>query len=697
MIKKLLLLFFVAPTLFFAQEEHYPVFKKCEEVSNKNLEDCFYQTTRTLFFKEFTTPKVVKDDNFSGNSTILFSVTSIGKFQLVYMNTPYEAVKEEVKRVFASFPEITPAWHNNHAIEIQFKLPISFPVDKDKGKLKKNIDIEKKEAIHLEQNLDFAKVVAQQKTSVGTTFFAHNSQLTIPFTHQRYVDYEFAMHKADGTHTASKPYRYTEVNKHFDLTSDKLQFVKPKKKTWIGRKLWNEHLLQVKKDDYWLTIDFLVDLQIGKDNSDIEYTYTNSRIATANGGLGEHLAFSTTFYESQGRFENYVNHYIKNPDRELFKPVSSEGLVPGRGKAKGFKINSFDYPVAEGYLSYTPNRYFNFQFGHGRNFIGDGYRSFIISDVSAPATYLKMDVDFWKFKYTSIWIWGQDVRETLANTNDRAHLRKYIALHYLSLNINKRLNIGFFEAAVSVGDQLDIAFLNPLMLYRQVEFNRGEDVGNALIGLTSKYKLTNNIALYTQLVLDEFSVGNIADLSDWRNKFALQFGVKYFDAFAVKNLLLQFEFNTARPYTFSHKNPLLNYGHYSQPLAHIWGANFWETVGIIQYKKNRFTGTLQINCGKKGFDFTDKTTSYGGHIYKSYDNRFAETGNKIAQGNTASIFISNLQGNFLLNPANKLSLFGSFSFRNFAIDTNANGFPNNTTTWFSVGIRSDLFNWYFDF
>lgn len=695
MIKKILLLLFVYPVIFFAQEERYPVFKDCKEVSDKNLEDCFYQTTKTLFFKEFTTPKVVKDDNFTGSSNILFSVTNTGKFQLIYINTPYESIKKEAKRVFATFPKVTPAWYNNHAIEMQFTLPISFPINKENIKPAAEIKTEKKETAQPKQNL--AKVVAQQKIIADSTFLEHNSQLTIPFTHQRYVDYEFALHKANGTHTASKPYIYSEVNKYFDLTADKKQFLKPEKKTWVGKKLWNEHLLQVKKDDYWLTLDFLLDVQVGKDNSDVDYTYNNSRILTANGGIGKNLAFSATFYESQGRFADYINTFVSNPDREFFKPVSSEGLVPGRGKAKGFKTDSFDYPVAEGYLSYTPNQYFNFQFGHGRNFIGDGYRSFVISDVSAPATYLKMDVNFWKFKYTSIWTWGQDVRENLANTNDRAHLRKYIALHYLSLNINKRLNIGFFEAAVSAGDNLDISFLNPLMLYRQVEFNRGEDVGNALLGSTSKYKLTNNIALYAQLAVDEFSVGNISDLGDWRNKFALQLGAKYFDAFNVKNLFLQFEYNTARPYTFAHRNPLLNYGHYSQPLAHLWGANFWETVAIAQYKKDRFTGTLQLNYGKKGFDFADKTVSYGGDIYQSYDNRFAETGNELAQGNTATIFISNLQGAYLLNPANRLSLFASFSYRNFAIDTNANGFPNDSTTWFSIGIRADLFNWYFDF
>ncbi len=60
-----------------------------------------------------------------------------------------------------------------------------------------------------------------------------------------------------------------------------------------------------------------------------------------------------------------------------FKPAFSEGLVPGRGKAKGFKEDAYDYPVAEGYLAYTPNKFLQFQFGNGKNFIGDGYQVII--------------------------------------------------------------------------------------------------------------------------------------------------------------------------------------------------------------------------------------------------------------------------------------------------------------------------------
>ena len=503
------------------------------------------------------------------------------------------------------------------------------------------------------------------------------------------------MHK-NNKHTGSKPYLYKDVNQFINLDSIKNKFLKPAKKTWVGKKVWNEHLLAIQEKDYWFNLDVLFDVQLGKDNSnDVSFTYNNSRILQINGGLGDKFSYSATIYESQARFAGFVNEFISN--RSLVnRPAFSEGLVPGRGKAKGFKEDAFDYPVAEGYVSFTPNKFLQFQFGHGKNFIGDGYRSFILSDVAAPSLYLKASVDFWKFKYTNLWIWGNDLRTRTVINNE--HARKYIAIHYLSINITERFNLGLFEAAISSSETgIDAGFLNPVMFYRSVEFNRGEDAGNALVGITAKYKLSDQASLYSQLVIDEFSVGNLTNLGDWRNKFSLQFGAKYFDAFNLENLFIQGEFNYARPYTFAHITSVLNYGNNNQALGHLWGANFWELVGIARYKKDRWSGSAKVVFGKKGFDFIDESVSYGGNIFQSYEDRQGDTGNAIAQGNAATIFTINLQGDYLLNPSNNLSLFAGFNYRNFSLEATTNGFSTSNNIWVSAGIRADLFNWYFDF
>jgi hypothetical protein len=85
-------------------------------------------------------------------------------------------------------------------------------------------------------------------------------------------------------------------------------------------------------------------------------------------------------------------------------------------------------------------------------------------------------------------------------------------------------------------------------------------------------------------------------------------------------------------------------------------------------------------------------------MIKSYeDNRYADTGVVVGQGNKTTILIADLQAGYLLNPSTNMKIFGNLSYRNFspAVDT-ATTFKENTT-WFSVGLRSDLFNWYFDY
>ena len=169
-----------------------------------------------------------------------------------------------------------------------------------------------------------------------------------------------------------------------------------------GRKIWNEHLVQLQSEDYWFTIDPIFDLAIGKDtDADFTYTYNNTRGVYVQGGLGNKLSFSASVYESQGRFAQYYNQYAES--LKAFGP--DPAIIPGRGIAKRFKDDAYDYPVAEGYLSYSPAKFLNVQFGHGKNFIGDGYRSLLQSDVSSPYPYLKLNTKFWNIKYTNTWTW----------------------------------------------------------------------------------------------------------------------------------------------------------------------------------------------------------------------------------------------------------------------------------------------------
>jgi hypothetical protein len=672
----------------FSQIEKYPVFASCDSAVISEMGTCFRNQVKNAVIGEFKIPENLKKDNFKATTNIVFLVDAEGNFKVIYVNSPYKELKAEVERVFATLPKITPASYNNHPIEMQFVFPLKIPLEDNAEEV-----ITQKEVI-LAEELPKKQEELKLDEPKNTLFPEHKSELNIPFKHATYNEYDAYLNNANNSHTGVKPYLYNEVREYVDLDALKNKLITPKS-TWFGRKLFNEHMVYVQGKDFWFTINPVVDLQLGKDNEGIK-TYNNTRAIQVNGGIGKNLNFSTSFYESQGRFANYVNEYA-----ESIKPSGGNpAIIPGRGIAKPFQEDAYDYPVAEAYISYTPSSHFNFQFGRGKNFIGDGYRSLFLSDVASPYPYFKISTNFWKIKYTNFFMWMQDVRPEL--TVDGAYKQKYMAMHYLDWNVTKKFNIGLFEAVIwdDVNDRgFDINYLNPLIFYTAVEFATGSRAGNTTLGLSLKYKM-KAITLYSQLLLDDFRVGEMTSNNGWwANKFGVQFGAKYYNAFNVENLFLQAEFNAVRPYTYSHDELNYNFGHNNQPLAHLWGANFREAVGIMNYAKNCWFANAKIVIGKKGFDFADgtDTKSYGGDVFADNDDRGSDYENKIGQGNVANVFIGDLQLGYLLNPATNLKLFGGVTYRKFDPIAPAIGFSASNSTWISFGLKTDVFNWYFDF
>ena len=351
-------------------------------------------------------------------------------------------------------------------------------------------------------------------------------------------------------------------------------------------------------------------------------------------------------------------------------------------------------------MSYTPADFLNIQFGHGKNFIGDGYRSLLISDAATPYPFLKLNATFWKIKYTSTWTWLRDVRPEVEENG--AYLPKYMATHYLSWNVSKRLNVGLFESVIwdnSNGRGFDVNYLNPIVFFRAIEFETGQGAGNALIGFSGKFKLNDNMNLYGQFIIDEFSTSDVSGGNkSWKNKFGYQLGYKYYNAFKVKNLMLQLEYNRVRPYTYSHNTIVLNYGHSNQSMAHLWGSNFSELIVIGRYHYKRWFGNAKFIFGERGLDFNDGTDnfSYGGDIYRNYNDRPFDTGVTVGQGNKTTSMFANLQVGYLINPVTNLKIFADVTFRDYNPEFENATTASSNTVWFNIGIRTDLFNWYFD-
>jgi len=675
--------------------EKPPVFPECDSIQIQQTKLCFNNKLYQFIFTNFKIPQKVIDENYKGDVVVLFEVNAKGNFNVLYVDAMYNELKDEVKKVFNELPQVIPATYNGNPTYAKYSISIKIPLVDQTSEYNADSEQKPKETINpIKQEFDELKESIKPFEDLE-----YSSELNIPFTHSFYSLFDQDMNLiGTNNHTGSKPYIYSEVAPYSDLKKRRNKLVKGSD-SWWNRKLFNEHLVELQGKDYWFTVDPIFDLFVGKDtDADFNSTFNNTRGLIFQGGLSKKFNFYTSVFESQGRFAQYYNHYAES----IGKPNSDTevAIVPGRGIAKRFKDDAYDYPVAEGYLSFTPSKHFNIQFGHAKNFIGDGYRSLLLSDVASPHTFLKLNTNFWKIKYTNTWMWLRDVRPEVQE--DGAFLTKYMANHYLSLNVSKRLNVGLFESVLWVdsnGRGFDINYLNPIIFYRAIEFESGQDAGNAILGATAKYKWNDSFNLYGQFILDEFSLDDIKDGDkSYKNKFGYQIGAKYYNAFKVKNLMLQFEYNQVRPYTYSHPSIVLNYGHSNQSMAHLWGSNFKEFIVIGRYNYKRWFGDAKMIIGKRGFDFNTAQDdgNYGGDIYKNYFDRVSDNNNEIGQGNTTDTFSFELQAGYLINPTTNLKLFLNIGNRNFSPDVDTVSSVNSSTVWFNLGIRTDLFNWYFD-
>lgn len=457
---------------------------------------------------------------------------------------------------------------------------------------------------------------------------------------------------------------------------------------WVGRKLFNEHLLDVQKEDYRFIINPLFHGRLGRENNQDRVLWQNTRAIQAYAQLGEKLSFYTDFYENQAQLPEYLNQYARN-----------RRVLPGIGipKAFGEDQTAKDFAYANGYLNYRANQYMNFQFGTGKHFIGHGYRSAFLSDYAFNYPYLRIDTEFWKIKYVNLFTQMKDIRRTVPETGTFAN--KYVTSHYLSIKANDKLEFGLFETIIyqdSLGTRgYDIAYLNPFILYRPVEFALGSAGGNALLGAHMAIFPTKNLTLYGQLLLDELKVNEVLNRTGWwANKYTIQAGFKSYHTF-IPNLYVQSELNYARPYTYTHGTDSQNYGHYNEPLAHPLGANFIESISHIRYRYNRWFAETVFMYALQGRDFED--TNWGSDIYESYNTREQDFDNRPFQGNLTTILYSDTKLGYLFNPVTNLRIELGYTFRQATPEVETSKLQANTTNLFYIGLVTRINNHYHSF
>ncbi len=347
------------------------------------------------------------------------------------------------------------------------------------------------------------------------------------------------------------------------------------------------------------------------------------------------------------------------------------------------KNNGYVYTDVRGRISYTPNQIFNFQAGLDNQFIGEGNRSLFLSDYSAPYPFAQIRANFWRLEYTVLY---QFFREKFGSN----YRSKYGASHHISLNATKWLNIGIFESVIFrpkdtlLNRGYDAEYLNPVIFYRPQEYSLGSS-DNVLLGISADVHWKEN-TIYSQLILDEFSLSEIrAKTGWWANKFGIQLGYKSHLHSRIGNLFYRIEYNFARPYTYAHIDDLHNYGTQSTSLAHPLGANFHEVLGELKWQKNKWLIKVFASYGLQG---TNKDSlNYGNNIYEPYINRPADYGNYTGQGKGVNRLHCILTVDYTIVKSIRLHGFVENHIQYSTLQNKLNYYP-------VIGIRSQLWNDY---
>lgn len=677
--------------LFSQNDIIFPQIGNCNSTINSEI--CFKREFYQILCNNNELKNIKK-----GAVNVVFEISNEPKIDILYISGLSDYEHNLIKNAFQEIKINKPAIVLKKQSLLNFTIKLLFPLknysfgavfdnENANSVIAQNVKENNKNILFSETNDKYSN----ELELINNTFFDNNFNNTkqnIPFTHFKYNEFDEALNKVgQNSHTASKPYTYNEVNQYYDFSKKENNY-KLKTNSWIGRIIFNDNFVEISNKDYWFVINPIIDLQIGKDTKSKENTFLNTRALQIKGQLGKKINFSTTVFESQGRFADFYNEYSKS-----IKPGGGNpAIIPGIGTAKKIKETAFDFPSADALISYNANDFIDLQLGYGRNFLGDGYRSMFLSDAASPYTFVKINTSFWKIKYTNIYGWLKDVRpEALI---DGTYTTKYMATNYLSWNVTNKLNLGFFESVIwsnANNRGYDANFVNPIIFYRSVEFSSSPKTGNVLLGLSFKYKFNNYLNIYGQFLMDEFALEDVTEKNDsWRNKFAYQLGLKYYNAFTIENFNLQIEYNKVRPYVYAHSNIATNYGHYNQSLGHNWGSNFDEYIFSLRYNYKRWFANVRFTLANRGFDTDSQNDNfnYGSDIYKDYDNdRPYDEGVIVGQGKLSKQFIIENEINYLINYKTNMNVFVNLFYRNIKEDSQNN-------LWINFGIRSEIFNWY---
>ncbi|HMY23344.1 MAG: hypothetical protein IT275_04945 [Chitinophagales bacterium] len=436
-----------------------------------------------------------------------------------------------------------------------------------------------------------------------------------------------------------------------------------------------------KKRKVYVSLNPILNIGFGYDVSSKKFLTYNLKGLELRADIGKKVTLYTAFLNTVGKFPTYIDIYN-----------AQTGVVPGEGNVRNRGKQGLDFSSIYAYISYSPVKQFNIQVGNGKHFIGDGYRSLLLSDNAYTYPYLQLTANVWRIKYTTIYA---ELIDNIRNFNDfgQGFPRKLANFNYLSIDAAKFLQIGIFEGitwrrtTVNGNNYFNYNFLNPILGVRGFQ-KKLEPNTTKVYGLNVKVTCPKYVVLYGQFMINKYGKKNTVD-----RRMGWQAGVKYFDVGGVKNLNFQMEYNSVRPFTYQGQDSGIGYSHYNQSLAHPMGANFNELLLMANYQYKRFYTSYKMSFIKTAAD-SAVSQNYGNNILDIASQASNISGIKIQNGIPYKVVDHDLRFGYIINPKINMVIEAKLQFRKYT--TNLASTSSLKTNSFMVSFATNIFNRYYD-
>lgn len=328
----------------------------------------------------------------------------------------------------------------------------------------------------------------------------------------------------------------------------KIPEINPRKKVarWCKKHFFETNFITTQRNGHSININplFIFEARKMKGDDTSSLLTRNTRGIEAFGNLGYYITFYTAFYENQGGFFPHEMEYINKYD-----------VIPGQGHGKEFKETQLDWAWVTGNICVRASRNLEFVLGYGKNFIGHGYRSIILSDQAFNYPYVRSQVTLFdrKLFFNTIWAqtqsWNHD--SDFVSNNHTFHNATYNVLGWnpqvlrgVNLSIIHGITWKKSQKSNFLAADLRVSPFRELNIYAQARYNC-DDILDKKVGYQAGFEIFDVFEMLKINAVLSFLKG-VGVLSRDRNPFRLHIQAEY-----NSNSLTAID-PLQKPYSFAH-------------------------------------------------------------------------------------------------------------------------------------------------